>query len=547
MLMQLFERAALLLIIIFFMIRISNVKQVLQKDTRSPKEYAVITLLFCLFAIFGTYSGISVEGSLVNVRIIVIMSAGILFGPWVGIVVGIVSGIHRYLIDIGGVTSIPCLITSIIAGFVASYIHLRTISSKRWIVGIIAGMACEALTMVLIVFFAHPTELGWDIVSKIAVPMILGQVNVGLIVLLIQSVESEKEGIAARQAKLALDIANKTLPYFRSINSESLHKICEIIKEDIQADAVAITDLRQVQAYVGFGEERYLMRHEIISELTKKTIRTGQFEISNHALDESMPGIQSLLVIPLQERDEVTGTLKIYYRKAHKITYPLQTMAVGLSQIISTLMEVSRVEEMKEMANKAELKALQTTIQPHFLFNALNAIGSSIRTKPDKARELIVNLSGYMRYNLELTDEVIDIHKELEQVRNYVEIEKARFGNRLNVIYDVDEVAVKIPSLVIQPLVENAIIHGILKVKGAGTVTIYVKEKRDTVRIGVADTGIGIDQEVIDNVMNERIAAHHIGLFNVHKRVQLLYGQGLSIQRLMKGTDICFDIPKEPS
>ncbi|TCZ75345.1 sensor histidine kinase [Paenibacillus albiflavus] len=548
MLIQLFERAALLLIIIFVMLRISNVKQVLQKDVRSPQEFVLITLFFCLFAIFGTYTGITVEGSLVNVRIIVIMSAGILFGPWVGIIVGIVSGIHRYVIDIGGVTSVPCLITSIIAGFVASYIHLKASKSRLWIIGIVAGMACEALTMLLIILYAQPIELGVDIVSKIAVPMIIGQVNVGLIILLIQSVESEKEGIAARQAKLALDIANKTLPYFRSINSESLHKICSIIREDIRADAVAITDLNNVLAYVGYGEDRYLLQHKIMSELTKKTIRTGQFEISNHALDETMPGIHSLLIIPLKERDEVTGTLKIYYRKAHRITYPLQTMAVGLSQIISTLMEVSRVEEMKEMANKAELKALQTTIQPHFLFNALNAIGSSIRTKPDKARELIVNLSGYMRYNLELTDEVIDVHKELEQVRNYVEIEKARFGNRLTVVYDVDDlIVVTIPSLVIQPLVENAINHGILKNKEPGTVTIYVQEHDKSVRIGVKDTGIGISEEIIDQVLNERMAAHHIGLFNVHKRVQLLYGHGLTIQRLDKGTDIYFDIPKETS
>jgi two-component system, LytTR family, sensor kinase len=545
MLFQLFERAALLLIILFFLTRIPSFKQILQKKLLTPIEFAVITILFCSFALFSTYAGIDVEGSLVNVRIIVIMAGGILFGPWVGLVVGVVSGIHRYLIDIGGVTSIPCLITSIIAGLVSSYIHLRTPKAKRWFIGIFAGMAIEALTMLLIILMAQPTTLGIDIVSKIAIPMILGQFNVGLIILLIQNVESEREGIAAQQAKLALDIANKTLPYFRSINTESLHKICSIIKEDIQADAVAITDAFSVLAYVGFGEDRYKFRHEIISDMTKETIRSGEFMISNHALDDAMPGIQSLLIIPLKEREEVTGTLKIYYRKAHKITYPLQTMAVGLSQIISTLMEVSRVEEIKEMANKAELKALQTTIQPHFLFNALNAIGSSIRTRPDQARELIVNLSGYLRYNLELTDELIDIHKELEQVRNYVEIEKARFGNRLNVVYDVDEVAVKIPSLIIQPLVENAIVHGILKEKGPGTVTIYVKDSEDHIRIGVQDTGVGIREEIIEQVLGERVPPNRIGLFNVHKRVKLIFGHGVTIERLDQGTNIFFDIQKE--
>ncbi|MCR8844358.1 sensor histidine kinase [Paenibacillus sp. SC116] len=545
MLLQLFERAALLLIILFLLTRIPSFKQILQKESQTPKEFAVVTILFCTFALFGTYAGIDVEGSLVNVRVIVIMAGGILFGPWVGIVVGVVSGIHRYLIDIGGVTSIPCLITSIIAGLVSGYIYLRTPKAKRWFVGIFAGMACEALTMLLIIFMAEPTALGIDIVSKIAIPMIIGQLNVGLIILLIQNVESEREGIAAQQAKLALDIANKTLPYFRSINTESLHKICSIIKNDIQADAVAITDASNVLAYVGYGEDRYHFRHEIISDMTKETIRSGEFMISNHALDDALPGIQSVLIIPLEEREEVTGTLKIYYRKAHKITYPLQTMAVGLSQIISTLMEVSRVEEIKAMANKAELKALQTTIQPHFLFNALNAIGSSIRTRPDQARELLVNLSGYLRYNLELTDELIDIHKELEQVRNYIEIEKARFGNRLNVIYDVDEVTVKIPSLIIQPLVENAIVHGILKEKEPGTVTIYVKDTEDHIRIGVKDTGVGIREDMIEQVIEERVPPNHIGLFNVHKRVKLIFGYGVTMERLAQGTNIFFDIQKE--
>lgn len=214
MLIDLFERAALLLICLFFMIRIPRFKESLQKDQHSATERVVITLVFCLFAIFGTYSGINVEGSLVNVRIIAVVSGGILFGPWVGIITGIVSGVHRYVIDIGGITSIPCLITSIFAGIVSGYINRSVKRSLRWIYGIAAGMLSEILTMVLILVMANPYELGLDIVSKIAFPMIIGEVNIGLIVLLVMSVEGEKEMIAARQAKLALDIANKTFPTF---------------------------------------------------------------------------------------------------------------------------------------------------------------------------------------------------------------------------------------------------------------------------------------------------------------------------------------------
>jgi len=545
MLIHIFERAALLLICLFFMIRIPRFKESLQKDRHSPIERVIITLVFCLFAIFGTYSGIKVEGSLVNVRIIAVVSGGILFGPWVGIITGIVSGVHRYIIDIGGITSIPCLLTSMIAGVVSGYINRKVKRSLRWIYGIAAGMFCEVLTMLLILVMADPYALGLDIVSKIAFPMIAGEVNIGLIVLLVMRVEGEKEMIAAKQAKLALDIANKTLPYFRSINSDSLRIICGIIKNDIKADAVAITDTDYVLAYVGFGEERYQIGQEIISDFSKEAIQSGKIIIRNNVTDEKTPQIHSLLVMPFTEHGVVTGTLKIYYKKAYKMSYSLQTMAIGLSQIISTLMEVSRFEQIKEAANKAELKALQTKINPHFLFNALNAIASTTRRNPDKARELIINLSGYLRYNLEVSDEFIDIHKELEQVRDYVEIEKARFGSRLTVDYDIDDVRVKIPSLLIQPLVENAIIHGILKVKGPGVVTIAVKDLGDIVKVSVKDTGAGISEEVIRGLREDDVPANKIGLYNVHQRVKLIYGKGLDIQRLSPGTEVFFDMVKE--
>lgn len=122
-----------------------------------------------------------------------------------------------------------------------------------------------------------------------------------------------------------------------------------------------------------------------------------------------------------------------------------------LSQIISTQLEVSRAEQLREMANKAELRALQSKINPHFLFNALNAISSSIRLNPDTARQLIFNLSRYLRYNIELKDdEQIDIKKELYQIKDYIAIEQARFGDKLTVIYDIDEeVNCCIPSLLI--------------------------------------------------------------------------------------------------
>ncbi|MEJ8322183.1 MULTISPECIES: sensor histidine kinase [Kosakonia] len=549
MLLAVFDRAALMLICLFFLIRIRLFRELLHKTAHSPKELLGVTAIFSMFALFSTWSGVPVEGSLVNVRIIAVMSGGILFGPWVGIITGVIAGVHRYLIDIGGVTAIPCFITSIIAGVMSGMINRKVPKAQHWRVGIIGGMICESLTMTLVVLWAPTTALGLDIVSKIGVPMILGSVCIGFIVLLVQSVEGEKEAIAGRQAKLALDIANKTLPLFRNVNSESLRKVCDIIRRDINADAVAITNTDHVLAYVGVGENNYRDSDDIISPTTHQAMNTGEIIIKNNDEAHRTPEIHSMLVIPLREQGIVTGTLKIYYCHAHQITSSLQDMAVGLSQIISTQLEVSRAEQLREMANKAELRALQSKINPHFLFNALNAISSSIRLNPDTARQLIFNLSRYLRYNIELKDdELIDIKKELYQIKDYIAIEQARFGDKLTVIYDIDEeVSCVIPSLLIQPLVENAIVHGIQPCKGKGVVTISVEECGNRVRIAVRDTGNGIDPQMIARVEADEMPGNKIGLLNVHQRVKLLYGEGLHIRRLTPGTEIAFFVQRQPS
>lgn len=192
MLLAVFDRAALMLICLFFLIRIRLFRELLHKSAHSPKELLAVTFIFSMFALFSTWSGVPVEGSLVNVRIIAVMSGGILFGPWVGIITGIIAGTHRYLIDIGGVTAVPCFITSIIAGLLSGWINRKIPKKQHWRAGIIAGMVCETLTMILVIVWAPTVALGLDIVSKIGIPMILGSVCIGFIVLLVQSVEGEK-------------------------------------------------------------------------------------------------------------------------------------------------------------------------------------------------------------------------------------------------------------------------------------------------------------------------------------------------------------------
>lgn len=546
MLLGVLERAALMLMALFLLTKSRHFQRIFQKQKRHPWELATVSLLFVFFAVFSTYTGIHVEGSLVNVRIIAVMSGGLLFGPAVGIPAGVISGLHRYLIDINGPTSIPCLISSITAGLLSSYMFIRCRREHLWLWGIGAGVLCEILTMLLILVFSPTQQQGAEIVRAIALPMITGEICIGLIIQLVQSLENENDRIAGAHAKLALDIANQTLPFFRMNSRDSLPNVCQIIRKNIGADAVAMTDTEEVLAYVGHNEDDYWRRYKGMSRVTRRAVETDEIILHNEI---NYSDFHSLLIIPLHENGNVTGTLKMYYCHDHKITDSLREMAIGLSQVISTQLEVSRVDKLKRMADKAEFAALQNKINPHFLFNSLNAISSLIRLRPDEARALISNLADFLRYNLRRNDEFIDIQEELEQVQDYVAIERARFGNKLTVIFDTDDVHTKVPGLLLQPLVENAIIHGIQPINGPGEVVIRVKEQaNNTIYVAVQDTGKGIAQELIDGVYAGTVASHHIGLRNVHERLQLLYGKGLEIRHNehTSGTTVSFTIgPRE--
>lgn len=539
------------ILIAFFVSRIGSFKKIVQKDKFKRRDLIALSIIFGAFGILGTYTGTEVNGAIANTRIIGVMAGGILCGPFVGILAGIIAGMHRLLVDIGGITSIPCAITTIISGVVASVIYKKANENNKWFYGLIGGLIIEVLEMILILTMSRPFSSALTIVKSIYFPMsFTNAIGIAILILIIQNILKEKDEIAARQAQIALEIANKTLPYFRDMNENSYDAICEIIKESIRADAVAITNNEYILAHVGVGADHHIKGQRIVTEATKKVIIEGNLLSLANAKQIDCPNLdcnlKSAIIAPLKEGEEIIGTLKIYYCTEDAISFRNINLALGLSQLISTQLEISKLGELKLMANKAEIKALQAQINPHFLFNALNTIVSFIRLNPNRARELIINLSTYLRYNLEIGENPVDIYRELEQVKAYVEIEKARFGDKLNIIYSIeDDLDVKIPSLIIQPIVENSIKHGILKGKGEGTVVIEIKKVDiDNTFIAIEDDGIGISKDIIDKVYEGKMEENKIGISNVHNRLKYIYGEGLKIKKLRNGTRISFNVRK---
>lgn len=536
-------------LIAVFISRLSIFKKIIQKDRFNRKEIMILSFLFGGFGILGTYIGTEINGAIANTRLIGVISGGILAGPVVGILAGMIAGIHRLTVNFGALTALPCAIATIAAGFASSIIYIKANPKNKWKYGLMAGIVMESFEVLLILIMSKPFSAALEVVKSIYLPMSLANgAGVAILILILQSIFDEKEEIAAKQAKISLEIANRTLPYFREITSDSLEKICEIIKESIGSDAVAITDKEKILAHVGLGSDHHIIGESLLTEATEKVVITGETLFLNNKKEIKCKNpdcpLKSAIVTPLFEGSEVTGTLKIYYARENALSYNSVQLALGLSQIISTQLEISKISKLKELANKAEVRALQAQINPHFLFNALNTVTAFLRNDPNRARELIIDLSTYLRYNLDYGDRLVHISKELEQVKAYVEIEKARFGDKLEVYYEIDPALdIKIPSLIIQPIVENSIKHGILEGSGSGVVWVKaLRQGEDTMDIIVEDDGIGISDDVIEKVYTNTMSENKIGISNVHNRLLYIYGNGLKIERLEKGTRTTFTV-----
>jgi two-component system LytT family sensor kinase len=209
---------------------------------------------------------------------------------------------------------------------------------------------------------------------------------------------------------------------------------------------------------------------------------------------------------------------------------PWLTVAIYMATVLTVSIPIKiwnaariehRVHEQEKLLLAAKVEALKSQINPHFLFNTLTSVSSLIRSQPETARAVILKLSGLLRKLMRSQEQFVTLREELESIDEYVDIEVIRFGPRLGISKDLapDTLDLVVPSLILQPLVENAIKHGLTRKVGAGRITLRSRRRENVLILDVEDDGLGISDERLQTAMSSGI-----GLSNVNERLRVIYG-----------------------
>ena len=396
-------------------------------------------------------------------------------------------------------------------------------------------------------------SLGVVIVAQLVFTLVVGSLVAVLVIRRNKTFGQGKE----EATFLTLNLANRTLPYLRQgLNQATAEKAAEYIYRYTQASAVSMSTGDAILAFIGAGQNHHSTTNPLNLQVSKEVMKTGRTRVANGkgeiGCSHMLTGCPLLSVVsaPLKIQKKTVGCLSLYYSDNPALTAGKIKIATGLAQLMSTQMELSELDRKTERLAKAELQALQSQISPHFVYNTLNTIASFIRTRPETARELIVQFAEFTRRTFKKHGEYSTFAEELEYVHQYLAFEKARFGDRLNVVYRIDPevLTTVVPVLILQPLVENAVRHGIGKKVGPGRVIISGEDLGAECIISVMDDGVGMTNAQVYEIIQRRSGTKYgLGLSNVNERMKSIYGLEHELQVETKpneGTKITFRVPK---
>ncbi|PRX48754.1 two-component system LytT family sensor kinase [Prauserella shujinwangii] len=249
-----------------------------------------------------------------------------------------------------------------------------------------------------------------------------------------------------------------------------------------------------------------------------------------------------VVALPLVVHDELAGVLVV--------AGPVRPAAVReVANLLVAALERSHLEASAEHAAEAELRALRAEISPHFVYNALTVIAGLVRSEPDRSRELMLDFADYIRYSLARHGEYTTVADEFHAIETYLALQRAVLGERLRVQVRVapEVLAVAIPYLVLQPIVENAVRHGIEPRAGGGTVQVLGEAEGADCVISVEDDGVGMPPATAEDLLAGRGAGTSMGLANVDRRLRNVYGPwfGLVVETAEgDGTRVIVRVPR---
>ncbi len=338
--------------------------------------------------------------------------------------------------------------------------------------------------------------------------------------------------------------ANETAPPFRAgLTQGAAAKSIRGIRSLLGTPAVCLTNETELLAWDGIAEHHGAQA----TYLTGEVLQSGRPRVVKSDLllcrDPYCP-IKAAVFVPLVVGEDVVGTLGAFGSEAS----PGLIRAAGeVARWVSTQVELAELDVSRARLAEAEVRALRAQISPHFIFNALTAIASFVRTDPERARELLLEFADFTRYSFRRHGQFTTLAEELRSIDKYLVLERARFGERLGVTLQVapEVLPVTVPVFVLQPLVENAVRHGLEKKPGQGHISIVAEDLGHECRITVEDDGVGMDPQTARSNLAGR--EDGIGLANVDERLRTVFGPdfGLVVETAPgAGTKVSLRIPK---
>lgn len=376
-------------------------------------------------------------------------------------------------------------------------------------------------------------------VTLIVVIVVLGITIVGYFGFRISRSTKEMGTDAEEATYKTLHHMSVAVPHLeRGLTKEGAAKSAKALRRLLNCQVLLISDSTRILA-TDSGIEFTAQLDEDAAEASASTLATGKTQVKHST---SM----DIVAAPIMVGDQVVGAVvALSQRAGASFVRAVSEVAVFVSAQVST----AQLDESKAMLLEAQMRALRAQISPHFIYNSLNAIASFINTDPARARELVIEFADFTRYSFRRRGEFTTLAEELEAIDRYLLLEKARFGDRIKVSLQIapEVLPTQIPFLALQPLVENAVRHGLEARPDGGVISITATEDGMHAVISVEDDGMGMDPEQLASVLAGTTTTMHVGLRNVDLRLRQLYGNsnGLIIDTAPgAGTLITLRVPK---